>query len=204
LIAIGLTMSAADEGFPARVPQSPLVKGPIHFPVPSAFGDWSEWSNGLRGRLLFGVPAGAVYLELENSGTDREIYYEVRQFFNPLSRDSLRGDLRDGAGNVLDVSHPGADKGLGPGPWWLLVQRDSTARFRVDLDAFRYLSRSDSLNVGLGFEQGNAWSIPRGMTDDCYLTATLTVIPPKDSQTPSGAPAWSGALKLPPVEIPKW
>ena len=42
------------------------------------------------------------------------------------------------------------------------------------------------------------------MTDDCFLSATLTVIPPGDGQTPSGAPAWSGALKVPAVEIPKW
>ena len=84
-------------------------------------GDWSEATNGLRGRLLLaerkseaeGVRWGLVYLELQNlsSGDTLYVYYDV-------SKTPLKCELRDAAGKIVESSSgPGSE--FMPSACWL-------------------------------------------------------------------------------------
>jgi beta-lactamase regulating signal transducer with metallopeptidase domain len=191
----------SDEVFPVR------TTAPIDYMAPSVMGEWSERVNQLRGRLLFGAHATAagccVYLEIENSGPDCELYYDVRRDGDAASRDTLRGEMRDGTGAVFSArsDFKGVDK---PKARWLVLKGGSSAQFRVAIDGNGFAERGQELlPICLGWEQGNVWGIPWPLTGDYFLSATVAVQAPNGVQTPSGAPPWSGILKLPPVKIPK-
>ncbi len=159
-------------------------------------GEWSESVNGLRGRLLFGedVPSndarvGVVYLELQNisaAGNNIQVFYDAAH--------SLLFELRDPDGKLRKSDGLGF-RGFIPSPCWLVLPKDSTLKFRVNLDGYG-TAKDEGLLLGL---PGEAWIIPSSETNNFFLSATFTVNPPKEHDR---AIIWEGTLRLPAVRIP--
>jgi hypothetical protein len=161
---------------------------------PVVAGEWSESVNGLRGRLLFGEDAplngtrvGAVYLELQNisaAGNDIQVFYDTRY--------SLHFELREPSDKARKDN---GFRGFVLPPRWLSLPKDSSLRFRVNLDGYGN-PKDAGLHLGL---PGEGWIIPSSETNDFFLPATFTVNPPKERDR---AIIWEGILKLPSVKIP--
>ena len=71
---------------------------------PKSIGEWSEPTNGLRGRLLFaegiklqeGARLGLVYLELQNLSSEDTLYV-----YYSVGKLPLKCELRDFDGNTV-------------------------------------------------------------------------------------------------------
>jgi hypothetical protein len=163
---------------------------------PKAMGEWSEPTNGLRGRLVFGendkivgTRMGVIYLELQNVslGDTMYVYY-------PAAKSPLRCELQDSAGKTVQRSGSPYSGGISA-PCWLALPNDAPLRFRVTLGGFGIPQNGGLFIAGC---IDDAWVIPASATDDYYLSATLNVTHPKDETRPR---VWQGTLKLPPVKI---
>ena len=164
-------------------------------------GDWSEPTNGLRGRLLFAERSqdkwdiqnnsrsGVVYLELENLGDTIYVYYDE-------VKSPLRCELRDSLGNLVPSGNVFVSSDWRPEPCWLGLPNDSTLRFSTTILVG---SPRNSLLISVGEARvGGAWKIPLDSTNVYYLSGTFTPIPPSNAARPR---VWEGTLKLPPVKI---
>jgi hypothetical protein len=172
--------------------------------APKAIGEWSEPTNGLRARLLFGEDApfggsrrGVIYLELQNlrnvSFDDTlAVYYDST---NPTNS-PVQSELRDSTGKVITYNGGWGYNGGIPSARWLVLPHDSTLRFRVTLAGFGIPQNIGMVIPGSGTRYFHV--IPRSETNDCYLSATLNITSPKNA---SRLDAWEGVLKLPPVRI---
>ncbi len=164
---------------------------------PITTGEWSETTNGLRGRLLFaedkkiaGTRMGVIYLELQNSslGDTMHVYYDAKM-------SPFRCKLQDSVGKTNPTQ--GADyDGFIPEACWLALPYDSTLRFRVTLGGFG-IPQNGGLFIAGCLE--DCWVIPASAQNDYFLTGTLRVTAPKNETRPR---VWEGTLKLPPVKIP--
>jgi hypothetical protein len=165
---------------------------------PKAIGEWSEPTNGLRGRLIFysngitdrdGVVKGLVYLELQNlpPGDTLYVYYAV-------GRMPLKCELRDFSGKSIEESR-GAGSDFMPAACWLALPPDSTLRFRTGYSS----SAPDfpCLFIISAFI-GGKWHVPMTATNDYYLSGTFSSISTTNGTRPR---VWEGTLKLPPVRI---
>jgi hypothetical protein len=160
-------------------------------------GDWSEPTNGLRGRLLFsedakfyGTEMATVYLELQNVaniGNPMEIYFDT--IHSPL-----HFELKNVSGNSQKNAPADLDEMI-PGSYWIDLPHDSTLRFRVSSNGYG-IPKDAGLAIGV---PGNFWIIPYAETNDYFLTASFDVIPAIDKDH---IHAWKGTLKLSPVKIP--
>ncbi len=165
--------------------------------VPNAVGNWSEVTNGLRGRLLLGEDArsdrgmrrGIVYLELQNVAPGETTYV----YYAP-TKEPLRFELRDAEGKTVRNWISGSD-GV-PSPCWLALPLDSALRFRTGSSA--YEPDEPGLFIIAAF-MGGKWFIPAGATNDYYLSGTFTVAVPAGETRPT---MWQGTLKLPHLKIP--
>lgn len=161
-----------------------------------AIGEWSEQSNGLRGRLVFGenekiggTRMGVIYLELQNVSLGDTMYA-----YYPAAKSPLRCELQDSAGKTIQRSGSEYD-GWIPDPCWLALPNDSTLRFRVSLGGFG-IPQNGGLFVAGCIE--DVWVIPASATNDYYLSAILNLSAPNNETRPR---IWQGTLKLPPVKI---
>ncbi len=163
---------------------------------PITIGDWSEPTNGLRGRLLFsedakfeGTEIGVIYLELQNVSdvlNPMEIYFDASQFQFGLGDVDGKSPMYNG-GVVFD--------GFVLGPYWINLPQDSTLRFQINENGYG-IPKDAGLAIGL---PRNFWVIPKTATNDYFLSASFDAIPAKDKDH---IHAWKGVLKLPPVKIP--
>ena len=176
------------------------LAGPIT--EPKFVGDWSETTNGLRGRLLLGVyPQDAfhaqhnskqavVYIELQNITSIETIYVSYDPIESPL-----RCELKNSNGDIVKPN--GVALGdLRPAPCRLALPRDSSLRFSA---TFLAGAPSDSLLISVGeMVAGGAWEIPLESTNVYYLSGTFSPTLPANETNPH---VWEGTLKLPPVKI---
>jgi hypothetical protein len=162
-------------------------------------GEWSEVTNGLRGRLLFaegtpdkgGVKMGEVYLELQNVslGDAMYVYYAA-------TKSPLRCELSDAAGKNVE-GMPEVMSDWMPSPCWLALPHDSALRFSTRVGP-SFGPAHPCLFICVGLE-GGAWEIPPTATNDYYLSGTFTVKTPANETRPR---IWEGTLKLPRVRVP--
>ncbi len=182
LVALVLTVPAAAAG----------NKKPI------AVGEWSEWSNGLRGRLLLSEgricsPDGTtretlVYVELENR-IDSGRLFDV--YFDP---NNLKCELRDADHKAVPAHQIPIFRKRKPANCWVTLPDDSRLRLRVNP-----CCNGRPKDVGLLIPLGDtAWLISAGDTGNYFLSGTFTVSPPKDH---GRADAWQGTLKLPKTKL---
>jgi len=166
---------------------------------PKAIGEWSQPTNGLRGRLLFaeaskadkyGLLIGEVYLELQNvsAGDTMYVYYVA-------SKSPLHCQLHDFGGKTVE-SEPSPGSDGRPSPCWLALPYDSTLRFDTRLGP-AFAPAHPCLFICVGLE-GGAWEIPLTATNDYYLSGTFSSISTTNETRPR---VWEGTLKLPPVKI---
>ena len=164
---------------------------------PISLGEWSNTTNGLRGRLLFGrdpsingTAMGVVYLELENdsAGDTLYVYYDA-------SKKPFRCELQDAVGKAVKSEGSEYD-GFIPSACWLVLPPDSTLRFRVTLGGFGVPKDAGLFIAGC---VPDCWVIRPNVTGDHFLSGTLNVIVPNSESRPR---MWQGTLKLPPVKIP--
>ncbi len=167
---------------------------------PIAVGDWSEWNDGLRGRLLLSEgricsPDGKtretlVYVELENridSGRIFDVYFDANNLKCEL-RDADREAVPD---RQIPISRIRQGK---PAKCWVTLPDGSRLRLRVNP-----CCNGRPKDVGLLIPLGDtAWLISAGDTDDYFLSGALTIRPPKDH---GRVDAWQGTLKLPKTKI---
>ena len=126
--------------------------------------------------------------------------------FDPSRPDAsqLSCELRDSGGKIILRGGFSIDGRL-PGPCWLALPHDSTLRFRP-CALCKGMASDGEWFIYAGF---NSWRIPRGDTNDYYLSGTLTLSIPQGETRPrtpedkySAPSVWQGTLKLPPVKIP--
>lgn len=183
--------------------------GPADEPI--SIGAWSDMTNdpihglNLRARLVYGEETGVagplahiVYLDLQDCNSSilntMYVYYDPRS-----SGSSLTCELRDASGRMLPnsaVAYDGPVVNIG----WLALPYDSILRINATLPGFG--KTPDLITAGW-----NCWILPRGETNDYYLSGTLNVTVPKGETRPPQdthptALEWQGTLKLPPVKIP--
>jgi hypothetical protein len=168
-----------------------LVAAPADEKTVVATGEWSEPTNGLRGRLVLArgrtlgdgkTRESLVYVELEN--VKHTASGEVGVSFDP---DALRCELTDADGKAVPpVSFPGG--GGRPGKMWVTIPYDGSVRLRANPYAF---GRAEGLLVPLN---STAWHIKDAA--EYHLSGTLTVTAPEGK-----AGAWKGELKLPKATI---
>jgi hypothetical protein len=180
---------------------------------PTSFGDWSDSTiggSGLHARLearlvvsetadVSGSRTASTYVEFQN--TNHSV--------NPLyvywggTNSTLDCELKDSSGKAVPRAM-GAYNGVSPDPIWLALPGDSILRFRP---ALVYWSASNGELIIGGGSYVELWRIPRGDTNDYYLSGTLTLTIPSGISPPT-LPGnniqpipWQGTLKLPPVKI---
>ena len=164
---------------------------------PITIGDWSEPTNGLRGRLLFsedakfnGTEMGVVYLELQNVadvGNPMEIYYDIDH--------ALHCQIADASDKPFHQPEMMAADIMSPFPYWIALPHDSILRFRVSVTGYG-IPKDGGLTIGL---MSDEWLIPPTLQTDLFLSGSFNVNPPQDKDH---IHAWKGAVKLPPVKIP--
>jgi hypothetical protein len=162
-------------------------------------GEWSEVTNGLRGRLLFaegavlkyGVKMGEVYLELENVSERGTIYV-----YYAATKSPIQCELSDSEGkNIKGL--PGVPSDFMPSACWLALPHDSALRFSTRVGP-SIAPGHPCLFICVGLE-GGAWEIPLTATNNYYLSGTFTVSAPTNETSPR---IWEGTLKLPAVRVP--
>ncbi len=177
----------------------PLARG--EETEPNAVGEWSEWTDGLRGRLLLFKGRSMltpdhretlVFVELENrvGGSDRRI--DV--YFDP---ERLKCELHDDGGDAVP-EHAITDgqrefyERRRPTRCWVTLPDASALRLRVS----PYCAGEE---VGLLIPlYDTAWMIKARDTSDYFLSGILTISPPKGH---GRAKVWQGTLKLPKTKI---
>jgi hypothetical protein len=165
---------------------------------PLSIGEWSEPTNGLRGRLLFAertnnwslATEGIVYLELQNISPSDTLYvYYNFQNSAPIC------ELHDDAGKMIK-NRPDTGSDWLPSSCWLSLPNDSTLRFQTGG------SNSEPNHPCLYIISkffGGKWEIPLTATNDYYLSGTFSSLSTTNGTRPR---VWEGTLKLPPVKIP--
>jgi hypothetical protein len=162
-----------------------------------ATGDWSESTNGIRGRLVLtehsktkdGARIGAVYLELQNVSADGK----VRVYYDPL-HSPPHCELRDSVGGRVAPSWGGSDGA--PEATWVTLRKGSTERLLASMGpAFAPVGPNLIFTVGMD----QMWVIPPSATNDFFLSGLFEVTRPKDA---AREPGWEGTLRLPAVRIP--
>ncbi len=161
-----------------------------------AAGEWSQPTNGVSGRLLFGerstwkdgTRVGAVYLELRNASSEQAVYV----YYNPKNS-PLHCELKDSSGKDVAPSWGGSD--WAPEASWVALRKDSTARLDASLGpAFAPTGPNFLFTVGMA----QMWVLPVNATNDFFLSGVFTVNPRKGENR---EPRWEGTLSLPPVRI---
>jgi hypothetical protein len=176
------------------------LAGPVT--EPNAIGEWSEPTNGLRGRLLFAervqdkydvqnnCKEGVVYLELQNlsQGETLYVYYDAK-------KSPLRCELQDSTGNAVK-RWGGVYSDSRPYPCWLALPYDSALRFSATILVG---TPPNSLVISVGeIGMGGAWKVPLDATNDYFLSGTFNSLSVTNETRPR---VWEGILKLPPVKI---
>jgi hypothetical protein len=161
-------------------------------------GNWSEPTNGIRGRLLFlgerrrwedGTRLGAVYVELQNVGFEGAV-----NVYHDPKNSPLHCELRDSGGKTVAPTWGGSDGA--PESSWVALRKGSTVRLDASLGpAFAPIGPNFIFTVGMD----QMWVLPPATTNGLLLSGAFTVIPPKDE---SRQPRWEGTLRLPAVKIP--
>ena len=177
------------------------LAGPVT--EPKFIGDWSEPTNGLRGRLLIAERSqdkwdvqnnsrsGVVYLELQNITSGDTLYVYYAEVKSPL-----RCELRDSIGNNIPTGNVFVNSDWRPQPCWLVLPNDSTLRFSTTI-LMGAPTNSLLISVGEAID-GGSWKIPLDSTNVYYLSGTFNPTPPVNETRPH---VWEGTLKLPPVKI---
>jgi hypothetical protein len=162
-----------------------------------ATGDWSQPTNGVKGRLLFaehsrtkdGARIGAVHVELQNVS----VYDAVPVYYDPRNS-PLHCELRDSVGKRVVPTWGGSDGA--PEASWVALRKGTAARLLASLGpAFAPVGPNLIFTVGMD----QMWVIPPNATNDFFLSGFFAVTPPKD---PSREPGWEGTLGLSAVRIP--
>ncbi len=185
----------------------------------TSFGNWTVSPDNpiqglsLRVRLVSvetadssGSRTAVIYVEFQNTNNSVNTIY-VHSYFD------LKCELRDSSGNAVPPAL-WSYNGLIPELTWLALPFDSTLRCRPNPPA-RWKAKDGELLIGAGW---GLWKIPRGDTNDHYLSGTLTLTIPKGETLPlprhpkadgsivtdnSVMPyVCKGVLNLPPVKIP--
>lgn len=161
-------------------------------------GEWSDVTNGLRGRLIFaegpvlksGAKMGEVYLEIENVSAGDAIYV-----YYAATKTPIHCELIDSEGKKIE-GLPGGMSDFMPSPCWLALPHDSALRFNTRVGP-SFVPGHSCLFISVGVE-GGAWEIPLTATKDYYLSGTFTVRAPVSETRPR---IWEGTLKLPAVKV---
>jgi len=159
----------------------------------------------LRARLVYGEVTGiagplarVVYLDLQDCNSS--VLNTMYVYYDPDSSESLLTcELRDVSGKKVPPSavvYDGPVVKVG----WLALPYDSILRINATLPGFG--KAPDIITAGW-----NCWILPRGDTNDYYLSGTLNVTVPKGEPRPPqdtipNAFEWQRTIKLPPVKIP--
>jgi hypothetical protein len=180
---------------------------------PTSFGEWSDSTIGgsgfharLKARLVVsettddsGSRTAIVYVEFQNTNHLVNTLY----FYWGGTNSTLDCELRDSSAKSVPRAW-NAYSGVIPDPIWLALPEDSILRFRPDLVDWSALNGELTIDAGSYVE---SWRIPRGDTNDYYLSGTLTLTIPSGIHPPT-LPGnniqpipWQGTLKLPPVKI---
>ena len=192
---------------------------------PTFVGDWATSTNNpmvglcLKARLVVseavsgdGSRTAVTYVEFQNTNYSINVLYIYYDGTLP----ELTCELVDSRGKSARSQMTGSYNGPAPQSCWLALPPDSIVRCRPAF--FRTgTATNGELLVDAGFNQWRYWVIPRGDTNDYFLSGTLNLTVPKD-ETP---PPWRvpvgngriitnnvsydvchGTIKLPPVKIP--
>jgi hypothetical protein len=168
-----------------------------------AVGKWSEWDNGLRGRLLLFKGRSMltpdhretlVFVELENQVAESESLIDV--YFDP---ENLKCRLDNHKGDAvpprtMTVSQREFFEHRRPARCWVTLPDASSLRLRVNPYC---AGEVEDIGLLIPFHEA-AWMIEAGDTGDYFLSGVLTVRPPKDH---GRANAWQGKLELPRMRI---
>lgn len=184
---------------------------------PTSIGAWAESPDNpmqglnLRARLLVsettdisGSRTALAYVDFQNANHSINTVY-VHSYFG------LDCELRDSNGKTVPKTMFSYD-GVAPELSWLALPCDSILRCHANPPAILKASGGELLVVaGWG-----SWRIPRGDTNDYFLSGTLNLTVPK-GETPPIPRHWinggivsdngnrpyvcQGTLKLPPVKI---
>lgn len=151
-----------------------------------------------------GSRTAITYVEFQNTNNAINTIY-VHSYFD------LKCELRDSNGKVIPSSL-WSYNGLIPEAAWLALPLDSTLRYRPNPPVV-WQAKDGELLIGAGW---GLWHIPRGDTNDYYLSGVLNLTIPKGETPPlprhpagdgtfatqnDGPNACQGTLKLPPVKI---
>jgi hypothetical protein len=167
---------------------------------PSAIGAWTDSTNnpnqrlGLRARLI-------IYEDANNSGSRPKVAYlefqNIRGGINTMyvyyASGSTHWELRDSSGKAVSSSGYYSDGPL-PDAGWLALPCDAMLRFRTAPGHMTPKNGEMLIIAGMN----DCWHIPRGDTNDYYLSGTLTMTAPEGESRP---PHWQGTMKLPSVKI---
>jgi hypothetical protein len=178
---------------------------------PTYFGDWSDWTKSavhnlhLKARLV-------ISENIDGSGSRTETAYVEFQNTNHMvntlyvywggTNSTLDCELLDSSGKTVPQNFMWSFSGVIPDPCWLALPDDSIIRLRSD--PVLRTSSNGELTIDAGW---NLWRIPRGYTNDYYLSGTLTLPIPSGIRPPTlpgnniQSMPWEGTLKLPPVKI---
>ena len=169
-------------------------------PVASAT-EGQSGSCAIRGRLLIlegrssgyvgPLPETQIYLELQNVssgvGSPVELYFDLR--------DGLRGELRDTNAQPPPQVGTGGNGGF-PGPCWITLPYDSTARLRCSWYGYG-MPKTAGLKIPL-FEE---LILRADNTNDYYLAVIFTAPPPTNHVLQPDHTVWQGKLSLPKVKV---
>jgi hypothetical protein len=185
---------------------------------PTSFGAWAVATNSpLKGflspgaRLVvsessddFGTRTAITYVEFQNTNNSINTIFVHSSF-------TLNCELRDSNGKSIPSS-ANFYNGLVPNPSWLALPYDSILRCRPNPPALWKASNGELL-IAAGM---NCWHIPRGATNEYYLSGTLSLTVPTCEPLPDPGRVEKdelvadpevrrcvsrGELKLPPVKI---
>jgi hypothetical protein len=191
---------------------------------PTSFGEWAVSTNNpiqslsLRARLVVSETADVsgsrttvTYIEFQNPNNAINILYV---YYNG-SLPELSCELLDSSGKAVPPQLSGSYNGPMPEPCWLALPNDSVVRFHPSFYRAPAASNGE-LYIDAGHNQWRHWVIPRGDTNDYYLSGTLSLTvpegetpPPWHTRTGNGSVVTNavsydvchGTLKLPPVKI---
>jgi hypothetical protein len=133
----------------------------------------------------------AVFLELQNmeqAVARRRIWYDSGWQFT--------WEVRDQTGKFVKET-PNACSIQTSLPYWIVLPRDSTLRFRVSVGGWGIKTGG---GTALQFENA-FWQLPNGTSAHFTLRATFSVRAPQSKEQGRDRAMWQGSLVIPPVAL---
>jgi hypothetical protein len=173
-----------------------------------ALGNWSgpvsnEYGCKLRGRL-----AMCAYPDHRGHANrvDLGVYVELQEYSDSLHGDvhvycdftkGLKCEVADANGRPPEPVGIGYNGGA-PGSQWISLPPFASIRLRANVFAGGRLRDG---GLGLWFTGAGGWTIKPADTNTYFLSATLTVTPPPNTNSFNHTQIWSGTLNLPQMKI---